>query len=86
MAVAEGQVERNPALLLFTPKEATKPVRRAMTIKEVQICFGALDQRERLIAKLAIIGRDASRRNLRPDMGPVDRNLCGYPAAGLSRR
>ena len=26
-----------------------------MTIKEVQICFGALDQRERLIAKLAIL-------------------------------
>ena len=55
MAVAEGQVERNPALLLFTPKEAKKPVRRAMTIKEVQICFGVLDQRERLIAKLAIL-------------------------------
>ena len=55
MAVAEGQVERNPALLLFTPTEARKPVRRAMTIKEVQLCFGALDQRERLIAKLAIL-------------------------------
>ena len=55
MAVAEGQVVRNPALLLFTPKEAKKPVRRAMTIKEVQICFGALDLRERLIAKLAIL-------------------------------
>jgi len=55
MAVAEGQVERNPALLLFTPKAARKPVHRAMTIKEVQICFGALDLRERLIAKLAIL-------------------------------
>ncbi len=55
MAVAEGQVVRNPALLLFTPKEAKRPVRRAMTIKEVQLCFGALDQRERLIAKLAIL-------------------------------
>jgi integrase len=55
MAVAEGQVLRNPALLLFTPREAKQPVRRAMTIKEVQICFGALDQRERLIAKLAIL-------------------------------
>ena len=55
MAVAEGQVERNPALLLFTPREAKKPVHRAMTIKEVQLCFGALDQRERLIAKLAIL-------------------------------
>ena len=55
MAVAEGQVVRNPALLLFTPREAKKPVRRVMNMKEVQICFGALDQRERLIAKLAII-------------------------------
>jgi len=26
-----------------------------MTMKEVQICFGVLDQRERLIAKLAIL-------------------------------
>jgi integrase len=55
MAVAEGHVLRNPALLLFTPKEAKRPVRRAMTIREVQICFGALGQRERLIAKLAIL-------------------------------
>jgi integrase len=55
MAVAEGQVERNPALLLFTPKEAAKPVRRVMNIEEVQNCFAALDRRERLIAKLAVI-------------------------------
>jgi integrase len=55
MAVAEGHIERNPALLLFTPKEAAKPVRRVMNIKEVQMCFAALDPRERLIAKLAVI-------------------------------
>jgi integrase len=55
MAAAEGQVERNPALLLFTPKQAKKPVRRAMTLKEVQLCFSALAQRERLIAKFAIL-------------------------------
>ena len=55
MALAEGHVERNPALLLFTPKAAKKPVHRAMTIEEVQTCFGALDLRERLIAKLAIL-------------------------------
>ena len=55
MAVAEGQVERNPALLLFTPREAAKPVRRVMTIEEVQNYFAVLDPRERLIAKLAII-------------------------------
>src|SRR5262249_34377751 len=55
MAVAEGQLERNPALLLFTPKEARKPVRRVMTVKEVQIMFAAFQQRERLIAKLAVL-------------------------------
>lgn len=55
MAVAEGHIERNPALLLFTPKEAAKPVRRVMNMKEVQTCFAALDRRERLIAKLAVI-------------------------------
>jgi integrase len=55
MAVAEGHVERNPALLLFTPREAAKPVRRVMNMKEVQTCFAALDRRERLIAKLAVI-------------------------------
>jgi integrase len=55
MAVAEGHLQRNPALLLFTPREAPRPVRRVMTMKEVQTCFGALDRRERLIAKLAVI-------------------------------
>jgi integrase len=55
MAVAEGHVLRNPATLLFTPKEAKKPVRRVMTIMEVQICFSAVGQRERLIVKLAVV-------------------------------
>jgi len=55
MAVAEGQVQRNPALLLFTPKEAAKPVRRVMNIEEVQRCFNVLADRERLIAKLAVL-------------------------------
>jgi len=55
MAVAEGQVPRNPAVLLFTPKEAAKTVRRAMNIQEVQLCFSVLGERERLIAKLAIL-------------------------------
>jgi integrase len=55
MAIAEGHIVRNPALLLFTAKEAKKPVRRVMTMKEVQIHFGALTQRERLIAKLEVI-------------------------------
>lgn len=48
-------VSENPARLLFTPKEAKKPVRKVMTIEEVQECFNALGRRERLIAKLAIL-------------------------------
>ncbi len=55
MALAEGHVVRNPAQLLFTPRDAAKPVRRVMNLKEVQICFAVLDQRERLIAKLAVL-------------------------------
>jgi integrase len=55
MALAEAQIERNPALLLFTPAEAKRPVRRVMTIQEVKIMFAVLDPRERLIAKLALI-------------------------------
>jgi integrase len=55
VAVAEGLVERNPALLLFTPREAAKPERKVMTLGQVQTCFSVLDQRERLIAKLAVI-------------------------------
>jgi integrase len=55
MAVAEGKVVRNPALLLFTPKTAPKPIHRAMTVVQVRQCFSALNRRERLIAKLAIL-------------------------------
>jgi integrase len=53
--MAEGLLVRNPAMLLFTPKEAAKPVRKVMNMKEVQMLLGALDQRERLVAKLAIM-------------------------------
>ncbi len=55
MAVADGFIVRNPALLLFTPKEAASAQRQVMTIAEVQNCFHALAQRERLIAKLAVL-------------------------------
>jgi integrase len=55
MAVAEGLIPRNPALLLFTPKTAIRRERRVMNIQEVRLCFSVLDTRERLIAKLAIL-------------------------------
>jgi integrase len=55
MAVQEGHLLRNPAELLFIPREAKRPEHTVMTLKEVQICFAALEQRERLVAKLAIL-------------------------------
>lgn len=55
MAVSEGYIPRNPAELLFVPREAKRPEHTAMTIEEVQLCFSVLEQRERLIVKLAIL-------------------------------
>ena len=55
MALAEGHLARNPALLLFTPRDAAKPERRVMSTKEVQTYFSVLELRERLIAKLAVL-------------------------------
>lgn len=55
MAVAEGHIERNPATLLFTPREAARADKRVMDIADVQTCFRVLEQRERLVVKLAIL-------------------------------
>jgi hypothetical protein len=59
MAVAEGHVGRNPALLLFTPREAKKPVHRAMRIRRCQY-----------VLALSINGSDSS-QNLRSSPGRV---------------
>ncbi|BDC49785.1 hypothetical protein F183_A21010 [Bryobacterales bacterium F-183] len=55
MAVSEGYLSRNPAELLFIPREAKRPEHTAMTLEEVQKCFFAVEQRERLILKFAIL-------------------------------
>jgi integrase len=55
MAVAEGYLRRNPALLLFTPRECRRPATRVMTFEEVRRLFSALEIRERLIARLALL-------------------------------
>ena len=55
MAVSEGFLQRNPAELLFIPGGAKRPVRRVMTIEEVQKCLSVLELREVLIVKLGII-------------------------------
>lgn len=55
MALAEGHIQRNPAFLIWTPRESRKPVRNVMTMEDVQTCFRVLAPRERLIVKLAIL-------------------------------
>lgn len=55
MAVSEGYLQRNPAELLFVPRDATRPEHTVMTPEEVQKCFSVLDQRERLIVKFAVL-------------------------------
>jgi integrase len=55
IAIADGHMQRNPAGLIFTPNGAAKPVRKTMTVGEVQTCFSVLARRERLIAKLAVL-------------------------------
>jgi integrase len=55
MAVAEGFLLRNPAQLLFTPRQCPRAAARVMTIEEVRTVFGVLDVREQRIARLAIV-------------------------------
>jgi integrase len=55
IAQAEGLVKRNPAGLLFTPREAVTGVRRVMSPDQIKIVFATLGLRERLITKLAVL-------------------------------
>ena len=55
MAVAETYISKNPARLLFTPREARRFEKRIMNLEEVRTCFSVLELRERLITKLAIL-------------------------------
>jgi integrase len=54
LAQEDGVVERNPATSLMTPTTAHQPDRRVMNREEVVKVLGALDLRERLLARLAI--------------------------------
>jgi integrase len=55
MAVAEGYLSRNPADLLFVPREAHRLPTARMTLEQVTLFFSVLDLREQLIAGLAIL-------------------------------
>jgi integrase len=54
LALAEGCIQRDPTAALYTPRAVETEPGRAMTGKEVEKYIGALDERERVIAHLAI--------------------------------
>jgi integrase len=55
MAIAEGLLRLNPAALLYTAREAKRPIHSVLTIDQVGAVLQTLGERERLIAKLALI-------------------------------
>ena len=56
LAQAEGYVDRNPATLLHTPREAKSKPKPIMNLQEVKKLLDSLDLRERLIVELAVLG------------------------------
>jgi len=54
VARAEGYVDRDPTLALFTPRSKGVTVKRSMTREEVMLHFAAQAMRERLVDYLAI--------------------------------
>ena len=55
MAISEGALQKNPAELLFTPRETKRPLRPVPTSEELKKVFAALDLRERVVYKLAFV-------------------------------
>jgi integrase len=55
MAVSEGYLQRNPAELLFIPREAPRPHVPSMTFDQVRLFFSVLGIREKVIGGLAIL-------------------------------
>ncbi len=70
MALAEGQLDRNPRQASVHTEGSRAPVRCAMTIEEKQTMFAALDERERLIAKLAVLAGMRPGEIFALDLGP----------------
>ena len=55
LAVAEGIINRNPAAMLFTPRECSRPKHRTMSADQVKAALAVLELRERLVFKLAVL-------------------------------
>ncbi len=54
-ALAEGLVTKNPAAMLFVPKECKRATRRTMSVQDVKTALGGLELRERLVFKLGTL-------------------------------
>ena len=55
MAVHEEYLRKNPAALLFTPKQVSSSPKAVMTWDDVKLLFSTLKSRELLICMLATI-------------------------------
>src|SRR5215471_14686883 len=55
LALSEGLVTKNPALILFVPRSCSKPKRLVMTLDDVRKAIRGLELKERLVFKLATV-------------------------------
>jgi integrase len=55
MAVAEGYLDRNPAKLLFVPRNARQPKQRVMTLDQVKVFLSVFELREQVICGFATL-------------------------------
>jgi integrase len=76
LAMVEGYLPRNPAELLFVPREARTYPRPRMTLEQVSLLFAVLDVRERLIAGFAVLA------GMRP--GEIFALRCGDVSNGYA--
>lgn len=81
MAVAEGIVRQHPALILFTPRQCARPEHPTLSMKEVKKVCDALNLRERLIVKLAVLA------GMRPgEIFGLKRGQIGESSASIEQR
>src|SRR5438093_3314723 len=81
MAVAEGIVRQHPALILFTPRQCARPEHPTLSMKEVKKVCDALNLRERLIVKLAVLA------GMRPgEISGLRRGQIGESSAAIEQR
>jgi integrase len=55
MAAVDGHLGKNPAALLFIPREAPRPQKPTMTSGQVALLFSVLQPRELAICMLAMV-------------------------------